>query len=189
MNDVIAAMLERRSIRKYKSTPISDENRDLIVKAGLYAASSKNTQPWHITVVQNPALIAEITRETKAAIIRANVTRYLGMANSDAYAVNFGNAPLFMLVGADFAATNCPVEDASLVLGNMMLAAHSLGLGSCWINQLGCVCDEPAFRSFLTERLSFPANMKIVGCCCFGYSAVESPKVPPRKEGTVNIVS
>lgn len=188
MNEVIAAMLSRRSIRKYKPTPISDENRDLIIKAGLYAASSSNTQPWHVTVVQNPALIADITRETKAAILRANVTRYLGMANSDAYSVNFGNAPLFMVVGADFSASNCPVEDATLVLGNMMLAAHSLGIGSCWINQLGCISDEPEFRRFLTDRLAFPTRMKVVGSCCFGYSAVEAPKTPPRKEGTINIV-
>lgn len=188
MNDVIDAILNRRSIRKYKPDPISAANRDLIVKAGLYAASSKSVQPWHITIAQTPEVIADITRETKAAIIRANVTRYLGMAKSDAYAVNFGNAPLFMIVGVDPTATACPIEDGSLVIGNMMLAAYSLGIGSCWVNQLGCVCNEPEFRNFLTARLSFPANMNIVGSCAFGYSAVDHPKTPPRKEGAVNIV-
>ena len=188
MNDVIQAILNRRSIRKYTTTPIPEADRDLIVTAGLHAASSRNIQPWHITVVQNPDIIAAITRETKAAIIRANVARYLGMANSDAYTVNFGNAPLFMIVGADFAASSCPVEDGSLVLGNMMLAAHSLGIGSCWVNQLGGVCDEPGFREFLASRLAFPAEMKIVGSCAFGYGATEHPKAPPRKEGTVTLV-
>ncbi|MCD8141614.1 MAG: nitroreductase [Planctomycetaceae bacterium] len=188
MNDVITAILERRSIRKYKPDQISDADRDLIVKAGLHAASAKNTQPWHITVVQNDDLIREITRQTKAAILRANVERYLALANNENYAVNYGAAPTFMIVGADPKVSACPVEDGTLVLGNMMLAAYSLGIGSCWINQPTAVCDEPEFRAFLTSRLSFPAEMKIVGSCAFGYSAVEHPKAPPRKEGTVNIV-
>lgn len=186
MNEVLNAILERRSIRKYKPDPIPDATRDLILKAGLYAASSKNTQPWHITVVQNQEKIQTITEEVKAAILRANVERYLGLAKSPNYTVNFG-APVFMIVSGNPAMSTCPAEDCTLVLGNMFLAAHSLGIGSCWVNQLGCVADEPRFRSIITE-LGVPTENKIYGSAAFGYGAGTHPKATPRREGTVNIV-
>ena len=187
MNDVIRAILERRSVRKFKPDPIADADRDLIVKAGLHAPSAKNMQGWHVTVVQNREVIDRITEETKAALIRAKVEKYLAMANSPNYSVNFKTGPVFMIVSADPGVATCPAEDCSLVLGNMFLAAHSLGIGSCWINQLCPVTDEPAFRAFITT-LGVPENCKIHGCAVFGYNAGEHPKAPPRKEGTVNII-
>lgn len=140
----------------------------------------------HITVVQNMEKIQIITDEVKAAIIRANVERYLGLAKSPKYTVNFG-APLFIIVSGNPAITNCPAEDCSLVLGNMFLAAHSMGMGSCWVNQLGCVTDEPGFRNIITE-LGVPPENKIYGSAAFGFNAGEHPKAPPRREGTVIIV-
>lgn len=186
MNDVITAILDRRSIRKYTPEQIPDADRDLIVKAGLFAPSSKNTQAWHITVVQNADIIARITVETKAAILRAGVEKYRALAENPKYTVNYG-APTFMLVAADPRGTSCPVEDCSLVLGNMFLAAHSLGIGSCWINQLGPVTDERVFRKLLTE-LGVPPDYKIYGCAAFGYGASARPSAPARKENTVNLV-
>lgn len=187
MNEVLNAILDRRSIRKYKQEQIPDSDRDLIVKAGLYAASSKNTQPWHVTVVQNREKITKLTEEVKAAIIRAKVEKYLGMANSPKYTVNFG-APTFIIVSGNPAASNCVVEDCSLVLGNMFLAAYSLGIGSCWVNQLGCVSDEPGFRAVLTE-LGIPPENKVYGAAAFGYNADSHPKALPRKNDTVDIIS
>lgn len=184
MNDIIQAIMDRRSIRKYKPDPVPAAERDLIIRAGLAAPSSKNTQPWHITVVEKPEVIAKITEELKAAIVRANFERYIAMTGNPKYTVNYG-APLFMMVSADPSATFCPAEDASMVLANMFLAAHSLGIGSCWINQLGPVCDEPAFRAFLAT-LGVPAANRIYGSVCFGYSAAAHPSAPPRREGAVN---
>lgn len=185
MNDIIKGILERRSIRKYRTDPIPAADRDLIVQAGLYAPSSKNTQAWHITVVEKPDLVARITEELKAAIVRANIEKYLAMTGNPKYTVNYGGAPLFMIVSCDPSRTSCPVEDCSMVLANMFLAAHSLGIGSCWINQLGPVCDEPGFRAFITS-LGVPAENRIFGSACFGYNAAAHPSAPPRREGTVN---
>lgn len=187
MNEVIKAIMERRSIRSYLDKDISQENIDLIVTAGLYAASARGVQPWHITVVTNADVIKTITTEVKSAILRVGVERYLAAARSDAYSVNFHNAPVFTIVSADPTITLCSTEDSSLVLGNMFLAAHSLGIGSCWINQLGCVCEDPQFRAFL-DGLGVPKGYTITGSACFGYGDKPHPEAKPRKENAVNYV-
>lgn len=187
MNEVIEAILSRRSIRNYKPDPISEEDRDRIVEAGLYAASSKNTQPWHLTVIENREKIVRVTEEVKAAILRAGVERYVALARNPKYSVNFGCAPIFVIVSANPALSACAAEDCSQVLANMFLAAHSLGIGSCWINQLCPICDEPRFREVIS-RLGVPDECKIYGAACFGYNAGKHPDAPPRREGTVNFV-
>lgn len=186
MNEVIRAICERRSIRSYKPDPVAQSDLDEIVKAGLYAASARNIQPWHITVVKNRERIDAITAEVKAAIVRCNVERYLAQAGNPNYTVNFG-APVFMLVSADPAATRTSAEDCALVLGNMFLAAHSLGVGSCWVNQLGPVCGDARFRALLTE-LGVPSANQVVGSAAFGHNAGPHPAAPARREGTVNYV-
>lgn len=186
MNDVIKAIVERRSIRKYKPDPIAEKDRDLILKAGLHAPSAKNTQSWHILAVQKPDIIDRITDEVKAALLRAKIDKYKALAENPNYRVNFGAAPLFTIVSAASAQTSCPAEDCSCVLENMFLAAHSLGIGSCWVNQLGCISDEPAFRRFITE-LGVPADNTIYGSAAFGYADAQT-KLPPRKENTVTII-
>lgn len=187
MNDVINAILERRSIRKYKPDAISEEDRNSILKAGLYAPSSKNAQAWHITAIENAEVTARITSAVKAAIQRAGVEKYLAFTGSPKYSVNFGNAPLFVIVSADPEVSSCAVEDCSVLLENMFLAAHSLGIGSCWINQLGCITDEPEFRQFITG-LGIPEKNRIYGSACFGYNAGSHPVASPRKAGTINII-
>lgn len=187
MNEVIRAILDRRSIRKYTAKPISDGDRDCILEAGLYAPSSKNAQAWHLVAVQNPETIGRITEEVKAAIARAGIEKYLALAGNPKYSVNFGNAPLFVIVSANPEVSPCPAEDCAVLLENMFLAAHSLGIGSCWINQLGCVTDEPGFRNVLAG-LGVPAENKVYGSACFGYNAGSHPEALPRKSGTVTIV-
>lgn len=187
MNDTLDSIFSRRSIRSYREDPVPSETRDLIVKAGLYAPSARNIQPWHFTVIECPTLIARITEEVRAATIRQEVKRYLEMVKSPRYRVNFG-APMFVIVSADPDSSNCPAEDCALALGNMFLAAHSLGLGSCWINQLGPIADDPVFRSLLTQ-MGVPSPNRIYGSAAFGYRAGAMPDAPKRREGTVNVIT
>ncbi len=187
MNEVLTAIFERRSVRKYKQDPIRDEYVDVIVQAGLHAPSSKNAQAWHILVIQNRETIDRVTEEVKAAILRAGVEKYLALANNPKYRVNFTGAPVFAIVSANPAVTTCPAEDCSCLLENMFLAAHSLTIGSCWVNQLGCVTDEPRFREVLTA-LGVPAANKVYGAAAFGYADGPTPKPLERKTGTFAIV-
>lgn len=187
MNPVIETLLARRSVRKYQTRPIGEEDRNLILKCGLYAPSAKNSQPWHLLAVSNPETIGRITEEVKAAIIRAQVPQYLGLAKSPKYTVNFVNAPLFVIVSANPAASSCPREDCAVLLENMFLAAQGLGIGSCWINQLCCISEEPIFREFLGQ-LGVPPENPVFGAACFGYAEGEVPPAAARKSGMVKII-
>jgi nitroreductase len=184
---VLQNILTRRSIRKFRSDPIPGESLEKIVQAGLYAPSAKNSQPWHLTVLGGRERLGQITAELKAAVGRIPDSPYRALVGSPTYSVNYGNAPVFIIVSAAPEASPMAAADCSLALGNMFLAAHALGIGSCWINQLGATSDEPGFRSFLT-RLGVPAGNRIYGCGAFGFAEGEHPAAPPRKKGNVTYV-
>jgi nitroreductase len=181
---VLKNILTRRSIRKFQPGPIPRESLEKIVEAGLYAPSARNSQPWHLTVVGGRDRLARITAELKAAVARTPESPYKELVGSAAYSVNFGNAPVFIIVSAAPNASPMVAADCTLALGTMFLAAHALGIGSCWVNQLGNTCDEPGFRSFLTQ-LGVPAQNRIYGCGAFGFAEGQHPAAPPRREGKV----
>jgi nitroreductase len=184
MNAVIEAIIGRRSVRAYRPDPVPASDLEEIVKAGLYAPSARNAQAWHISVIRDGEKIASLGAELKAAVIRCGVEKYLALARSPDYRMGFG-APVFMIVSADPGVSVCPEQDSALVLGNMFLAAHSLGVASCWVNQLCPVADDPAFRRRL-DSLGVPASHKVYGAAAFGYAADPRPAAAPRREGTVS---
>ena len=187
MNEVIKALMERRSIRKFSPEPIREQDLQTILTAGTYAASARNTQPWHATAVVGAEAVARLNEAVKTATGQPGFDKYKGMADSPGYTINYKDAPVFIIVSVDPSASFAPQEDGALMLGNILLAAHALGLGSCWINQLGPIDDEPAFRQVLT-KLGVPENYKIVGCAAIGRRAGENPAAPPRKNALFNIV-
>ena len=184
MNEIIRAIATRRSIRKYLKDPITQEELDSILKAGLYAPSARNRQPWHLTVLRGHEAIARLTAKVKAATLRMPDNPYHAMVSRDGYSVNYG-APEFVIVSGDPSVSPMAHNDCALVLGNMFLAAHSLGIGSCWINQLGILSDEPGFRAVLTS-LGVPAQNKVYGCASLGYPEGSHPSAPERVANTVN---
>jgi len=187
MNEVIKALMERRSIRKFLPEPVDEKDLQSILTAGTYAPSARNTQPWHATAVVGPEPIAKLNEAVKTATGRPGFDKYKGMADAPGYTINYKDAPVFVIVSVDPAASFAPQEDGALMLGNMLLAAHALGLGACWINQLGPIADEPDFRKVLT-RLGVPDNYKIVGCAAIGRRAGDNPAAPARKHALFNIV-
>ena len=120
MNDVIKTILERRSVREYKSDMVKDELIDEIVKAGTYAPSGRGAQ--------SPIIIAITNKEIRDKL--ASINAKIAGGDTDP----FYGAPVVLVVLAD---KNIPtyIYDGSLVMENMMLAAKSLGLGSCWIHR------------------------------------------------------
>ena len=121
MNEVLHCLLTRRSVKKYLSQPVEEEKLEAVLEAGTYAACGMGRQAGKIVVLQNPDDIAQL--EKMYATI---------LGNPDAHP--FYGAPVVCVVFAD-TNVNTWVEDGSLVIGNMMAAAHSLGLGSCWIHR------------------------------------------------------
>lgn len=173
-NEVIRAMLERRSIRKYKPDMVPRELIDQVIEAGLYAASAKNKQPWIILVVTDKKLrdrLSEMNREILGA--------------EPGFDPFFG-APVVLVVLADKDNAN-RIYDGSLVMGNLMLAAHSLGLGSCWIHRARQEFDSDEGKQILKD-LGIEGDYEGIGHCILGYPDQENPAPPPRKPDKVYYV-
>ena len=119
-NEVLNAIKTRRSIRKYKAEQITDEQLDAILEAGTYAATGMGKQSPVIVVVQKPELIAKLSK-MNAAVMGTTSDPFYG-------------APTVLIVLAD-PERGTYVEDGSLVMGNLMLAAHAVGVDSCWIHR------------------------------------------------------
>ena len=171
MNEVLHCLLTRRSVKKYLSQPVEEENLEAVLEAGTYAACGMGRQAGKIVVLQNPDDIAQLEK------MNATI-----LGNPDAHP--FYGAPVVCVVFAD-TNVNTWVEDGSLVIGNMMAAAHSLGLGSCWIHRAKEACERPEGKQILKE-LGIEGDYEGIGHCVLGYPQQEGPsKTPPRKAGRV----
>lgn len=177
-------MLSRRSTRAFKPDLPDKALLDQIVEAGLYAPSAMNEQPWTFTVVTNADKLAAINDAVKKYFASTGEEHYVARAVDKNYCCYYG-APALIIVSCA-AGSRYPVEDASCALQNMFLCAHELGLGSCWINQLGGqACDYPAIRELL-DGFGIPSADKVYGCAAIGYIKAETEQKPRR--GTVKYV-
>lgn len=170
MNQAYENLLNRRSIRKYKPEQISREELDSVLLAGTYAPTARNRQSPLIVSVQNKEDIALMTR-----------------LNAEVWNVEFDPffaAPTIIVVFADGGNKN-GVQDASLVMGNLMNAASALGLGSCWVNRAKEVFKLPEGKALL-EKWGVVGDWVGVGNCTLGYIAEPTPiRVLPRRDGYV----
>ncbi|MDR1578053.1 MAG: nitroreductase family protein [Deltaproteobacteria bacterium] len=186
MSEVLKALKERRSVRDFTDQPVSDEDLKTIFEVASYAPTARNTQAWRATVVRGLDKIALLNDEVKKANQKPGYERYRELAATKSYAINFHKAPVFIIVGVDQEKSVCQPEDGALVLGYLWLAAQAIGLGACWINQLGVISDEPEFRAYLTG-LGFPVDHRIIGALALGHP-VKIPSVPERKTDHYNVI-
>lgn len=185
MNQTLKDLLSRRSIRKYKPDQIKDEELQSILEAGQYAPSAMNQQSWHFTVIQNPDVLNKVKEATRAALLNSGIQRYEAFAKAENFSP-FHNAPTLIIVFGDEKAI-APQHDGALAIGNMLLAAHAVGVGSCWIHAVNMLFASEEGKALKAE-LGVPEGYVSVASAAFGYNAGEAPKAPPRKEGTVNII-
>lgn len=169
MNEVLKAIKERRSIRRYKADMVPQELIDQVIEAGLWAASGKSTQC--------PIIVAVTNKELRDKLSKINA-EIMGVKSDPFY-----GAPVVLIVLADKAVPN-HVYDGSLSLGNMMLAAHALGLGSCWINRARQEFEMPEWKEFLKE-LGIEGEYEGIGHCILGYADGNEPPMIPRKPNRV----
>jgi hypothetical protein len=171
MNEIIKAMKERRSIRKFKSELPSKADLEQIVEAGLYAANGMGKQATKIIVVTNKELRDKISE----------MNRKIG--GWDEGFDPFYGAPAMLIVLAEKDWRN-KIYDGSLVMGNLMLAAHSLGLGSIWIHRAREEFESVEGKEIL-KSLGIEGEWEGIGHCAVGYMDGEHPKPAPRKDGRV----
>ena len=166
MNEVIQCLTGRQSVKQYRPEQIRPEELDAIVTAGTYAPSGMGRQPCRIVVLQKKEDIAELEK-LNAAIL----------GNPDAHP--FYGAPTVLVVLAD-AKAGTAVEDGSLVLGNLMNAAHALGVGSCWIHRAREEFASGEGKALL-KRWGIEGDWVGVGHCILGYAAEPAAPAKPRK--------
>lgn len=171
MNDTIKDMIQRRSCRKFKPDMVPAEIIDQIIEAGLYAASGKNQQDAIIVAVTNKQV-----RDQLAAVNRQIGGFPEGMDP-------FYGAPVVLIVLADKNYFT-HVYDGSLVMGNLMLAAHTLGIGSCWIHRAKEEFEMPQYQELL-KSLGVEGLYEGIGHCILGYADTEPPAPPARKDKRV----
>ena len=169
MNDVIRCLLTRRSVKKYRAEQVEEEKLEQILQAGSYAACGMGKQAGKIVVLQDPADIAQLEK------LNAQI-----LGNPDLHP--FYGAPTVCVVFAD-TSVDTWVEDGSLVIGNMLAAAHSLGVGSCWIHRAQPMFDSPEGKALL-RKWGLPERLKGVGNCILGYPA-ETPAPKDRLPGRI----
>jgi len=184
-NEVLEAIKNRRSVRSYTEQPISDEDLSTILEAAVYAPTGMNYQTFHFSAILNKEKLEELNRRVKAAFARSEDEHLRQRGNNQDY--NFYYHAPVLIIASNAEVIPSSGLDCAVALQNIFLAAHSLGIHSCWINQLRSTCDDPAVRELLTEW-GVPQNHFVYGCAALGYNAGPEPKVHSRKEGTVSIV-
>ena len=168
MNETVNNILKRRSIKKYKNNQVPENLLEEIIKAGTYAPTGMNKQ--------SPIILAITNKELRDKLSKLNAS-IMGVDTDPFY-----GAPVVLLVLADKRVPTY-IYDGSLVIGNMMNAAHALGLGSCWIHRAKEEFETETGKEIL-KSLNIDDNYVGIGHCILGYSD-ETKTVGPRKENYV----
>ena len=173
MKNGLETLYERRSIRKYKAEQISNDELELVIKAGVCAPTAMNYQSPIIVAVQNPDEVKNLSRLN---------ARIMGKEDTDP----FYGAPTVLVVLADANNKNA-VKDGSLVMGNLLNAAYAVGLGSCWINRATELFEMQEGKDLL-KKWGIEGEYIGIGNCILGYPDQEHPAMKPRKENYVYYV-
>lgn len=172
MSDVLEAIKKRRSIRKYKDTMVPKEIIDKIIEAGTYAATGMGKQ--------SPIIIAVTNKELRDKLSAMNA-KIMGKDADPFY-----GAPVVLIVLADKERPTY-LYDGSLVMGNLMLEADALGIGSCWIHRAKEEFESEEGKEIL-RSLGIEGDYEGIGHCILGYADGPAPKAAPRKESYVYYV-
>lgn len=162
----------RRSYRSYKTEQITDEQLNAVLEAGTFAPTSRGLQSPFIVAIQNEALKVRLTK------MNAEI---MGVTTNPYY-----DAPTYVLVFVPAEAPN-GIQDASLVLENMMLAAHAQGLGSCWIHREREMFATEEGKELMREW-GLPEGLVGIGALALGYPEGEPSPAKPRKEGYTRVI-
>ena len=167
---VIETIMTRRSVRNYTSEPVDREQMAKILECGMYAPSAMNMQPWAVRVVDAPDFIEGVTN----IALEQNPE----LKEQEGFRNLFRNAPTVAFIA-------CPVEsysgefDCGLLSENMMLAAWSMGIGSCCLGSVVPVMNSEAAKPYM-ERLQLPEEYKLMLAIAFGYPEPNSTQEPER---------
>lgn len=177
-NAVIENILSRRSIRRYKPQAVNRDTMQVILNCGINAPNGQNKQSWEIRVVDNPEFINGISEVFKKENPK--------MAEDPNFKNMFRNAPTVVFIAND-TAYDCSQIDCGLLGENMILAAWSMGIGSCCLaSPTRFMTSNPAAAEYL-KRLDFPEGYQLLYCIAFGYPD-EAPEAKPRNTAKIKYI-
>ena len=177
--NTLDAILSRRSTRKFQAKAVEREKLEKIVEAGRFAPTGGNCQSNHFFVLTNPSVLAKVVELVQSAFAKMELREdlYKSLQNSirlsqkGSYVFDY-NAPALIVVASQKEYGN-NMADVACALENMMLAANELDLGSCYINQLKWLNEDPALLAFFRE-LGLKDSERIYGSVAIGYADTET---------------
>lgn len=181
--DIAEAIFERRSTRKYRNRAPNEGLIRSLLEAAVQAPSAVNEQPWTFTVVRDQALLDQLSHDAKTHMLTRMPPSIAAGAQAEHFRVMLGDptfqifyhAPALIVISGNGPGSYI-VEDCALAAQNLMLRAHSLGLGSCWIGFAQSYLGTPAGR----KTLGIPGACVPVAPIIVGYPAAP-PAAVPRK--------
>lgn len=187
MNQTMETILKRRSHRTFLQDEVKQEDIETIVEAGIYAPSAMNQQPWHLAVVTNKELLDELNQVTKEVAQNADNDHIAKMAKNEKLNI-FYNAPAVIIVSCE-EGKYAPEVDCAAATQNMLLAAESLDLASCWIGFITFLFKmDPVKAKEYAKRLGIPEGYMPSHAVAIGHKKNKELKAPVRRENTVSYV-
>jgi nitroreductase len=184
-NAVLDNIYQRRSVRNFSEKEISDEIIKEIIRAGTYAPTAVNKQPWRFVVIKNKQLIEEYDDRAKKAFLAAykdtenpDLAKFVQFLSKPSTRIFYG-APVLILVFASPDIIN--EHDCALAAENMMLAAQSLGIGSCWIG----LAEGLGYDIEFLKEVGVPEGHKLIAPLIFGYPTKQNLKAPARNADVI----
>lgn len=182
MSTILDIIKKRRSIRKYKPEQITDEQLKMILEAARFAPSGSNNQSSHFVAVQSAVILDELRTIVRGEFAKmdengevyGSIKTSIKLSKKGTY--NFMYNPPTLIIAANRRGYGNAMADCSLALGNMMLTATDLGLGTCWINQLKWLNSNQRVIEYL-KKLGISDEEIVCGSLAVGYP--DQSDLPP----------
>jgi nitroreductase len=186
MNDVLKAISKRRSVRVFTSKEICREDIDAIIEAGLYAPSANNTQNWHFSVVQNKSIIEKANKWILEEIDKSGNPSLQELVKRGKGSI-FRNAPTVIIVSTE-TKDRFGIINAAAATENMLIAAESLGIASCWIGMVAILSSSKNLETYAKE-LQIPEGYTPQIGITLGYREGGISPAPARRQHVVSYVT
>lgn len=177
MNETLRTLMERRSIRSFEQRQVGHGDLDLVIRAGLQAATAMNRQSWHVTVVQDPAVLEALSKAVAKVMAGSQVPSLVERASDPTFSC-FHHAPTVVFLSSD--GTSYSLADCANAAQNMCVAAWSLGVGSCYIGSFAQGLGISEGRAAI-DRFSLPEGYHPVYAIALGYPRGPLPAVKTRE--------
>jgi nitroreductase len=185
VNDTLKIIKQRRSIRSFKDEQINEEELQAVLEAGLYAPNAGN-QAWNFTVIQNKELLDRLNLVAKDAAKQTNMDHLKDLGNNEKFNCLY-NAPTLIIISGNEQAPMPLDADCAAATQNLLLAAESIGLGSCWIFYVLLAFNSPQ-ASELRKTLKIPEGYKPYSSAVIGYKKVSTVNEPDRKPNLITYI-